>query len=269
MDGSIFGLGRQSEAAVPVKNTKVSDGITARLVVNENGYHEVQRLRYDAYLAAGYLQPREITLFADSHDALSSSQSLVMYLDGLPAASVRVCLLDNSNSDAEGGQLPASAMFKTEIETFLKQRADQGCGTNAVEITRLARSPVHAKNLALVLGLYHVAGYLILHFHADVIFAAVTKNHTSFYRRMGFREIAPPKDYPGLNVQTVLMGCLLEEHRGIPGRTLALKEMSLSDDTYLGLIAGERVPVFGGEATSAPDLVVNRARTEPSHHRNG
>ncbi|HQT83388.1 MAG: hypothetical protein B7Z58_00820 [Acidiphilium sp. 37-64-53] len=265
MDGSIVGLGWQSEAAPLVKNNKASDGITARLVVNENGYHEAQRLRYDAYLAAGYLQPREVKLFADSHDSRASSRSLVIYLGGQPAASVRVCLLDHSNSDEECGQLPASAMFKTEIETFLKQRANQGYGTNAVEITRLARSPVHAKNLALVLGLYHVAGYLILHFQADVIFAAVTKNHTTFYKRMGFREIAQPKDYPGLDVQTVLMGCLLEEHRGIPGRTLALKEMSLSDDTYLGLIAGERVPVFDGDATSAPDLVVNRKRTESDH----
>ncbi|MCW8307145.1 hypothetical protein AruPA_08875 [Acidiphilium sp. PA] len=265
MDGSSLGLTRQSDAIAHFKISKASDGITARLVVNENGYHEAQRLRYDAYLAAGYLQPRDVTLFVDSHDAKPSSRSLVIYLDDQPAASVRVCLLEAGSDHEGGGELPASAMFKTEIENFLRQRADRGCGTKAVEITRLARSPLHAKNLALVLGLYHVAGYLILHFRADVIFAAVTKNHTSFYQRMGFREIAPPKDYPGLDVQTVLMGCLIEEHRGIPGRTLALKEMSLSDDTYLGLIAGERVPVFGGAATSAPDLIVNRKRPNSDH----
>jgi hypothetical protein len=264
MNGSIFELARQSGTVLHPKNIKVSDGITARLVVNERGYHEAQSLRYEAYLAAGYLEPREIGLFADSHDARSTSQSLVMYLDGHPAASVRVCQLDQADASDQNEQLPASAMFKTEIDAFLQNRARQGLGTNAVEITRLARSPLYAKNVALVLGLYHVAGYLILHFHADIIFAAVTKNHTSFYQRMGFREIAPPKDYPGLAVQTVLMGCLLEDHRGIPGRTLALKDMSLSDDTYLGLIAGERVTVFGGEATSAPNLVVNRARVEPN-----
>jgi hypothetical protein len=238
------------------------------MVVNENGYHEAQRLRYDAYLAAGYLRPREVKLFADSYDARPTSRSLVVYLDGQPAASVRVCLLDRSNSEDEGSQIPASAMFKTEIDTFLKQRADQGLGINAVEITRLARSPLYAKNLDIVLGLYHVASYLILHFHADVMFAAVTKNHTNFYKRMGSREIAPPKTYPGLDVQTVLMGCLLEEHRGIPGRTLALKDMSLADDTYLGLIAGERVPVFCGEANSAPNQLINRTRIKPGHRCN-
>jgi hypothetical protein len=268
MDGSIFGLDRRDAVVPQLKNSKASDGITARLVVNESGYHEAQRLRYEAYLAAGYLEPREISLFADSHDAKPTSRSLVMYLDGEPAASVRVCRLDDAETDDAADQLPASAMFKAEIEAFLDERARQGCGINAVEITRLARSPLYAKNVALVLGLYHVAGYLILHFNADVIFAAVTKNHTGFYKRMGFREIAPPKDYPGLAVQTVLMGCLLEDHRGIPGRTLALKDMSRRDDTYIGLMAGDIVPVFGGEATSAPDLVVNRARNGSDANHN-
>jgi hypothetical protein len=167
-------------------------------------------------------------------------------------------MLGHCDGNDRPGDLPAAAMFRDEIDTCLAGLAAEGRPARAVEITRLACSPRHARNVALLLGLYHVAGYLILHFHADIIFAAVTANHTGFYRRMGFREMAPPRDYPGLDVQTVLMGCKIGEHRGIPGKTLALSEMSLSDDTYLGLVTGQPVPVFGERVASRKDLVVNQ-----------
>lgn len=261
MDGSFHGgmVLKTENRSSP--QPKPSDGITARLVLDEAGFREAQAVRYEAYLAAGYLAPKDDQLFSDSHDASPTSKTLVLYSGGDPAASVRVCMLGHTEAEAEGGELPASAMFRDEIDAYLAELTREGRRPRAVEITRLARSPRHAKNVALVLGLYHVAGYLILHFHADVIFAAVTTNHTPFYRRMGFRQITSPKDYPGLSVQTVLMSCLIGEHRGIPGRTLALRDMALTDDTYLGLIAGEAIPVFGGHATSRPDLVVNRPAT--------
>ncbi|MDE8347489.1 MAG: hypothetical protein POH28_15145 [Acidocella sp.] len=244
-------------------NTGVINSITARLVVNENTHLEAQRLRYEAYRAAGYLAEHDGKLFSDVYDTKPTSQSVLLYQGDEPVASVRICQLDQTTDTKLGlGELPASAMFKTEIETFLEDRSKRGGGTRAVEITRLARSPRYAKNNTLILGLYHIAGYLILHFKADVIFVAVTTNHASFYRRMGFRQIAPPKDYPGLAVQTVLMGCLIHEHRRIPGRILALADVTLPDDTYRALFAGETVPVFAGLATAAADSVHDSTQAE-------
>ncbi len=262
MDGSLLGDTPFQDANRCTRRPKVSDGITAQLVLDDAGFREAQALRYEAYLGAGYLSPKDDRLFSDPHDANPGSRTLVVYSDGDPAASIRVCVLGSGDAGSEAGELPASAMFRDEIDAHLDELGTDGRRPRAVEITRLARSPRYSRNVALVLGLYHVAGYLILHFHADVIFAAVTTNHTPFYRRMGFRQIAAPRDYPGLSVQTVLMSCLIGEHRGIPGRTLALRDMALSDDTYLGLVAGEAVPVFGGHATSRAELAVNRPVAE-------
>lgn len=243
------------------RHARPSDGITARLVLDEAGFREAQALRYEAYLDAGYLNPKDDCLFADFHDARPNSRTLVLYNDGNPAASVRVCALGADRDESASEDLPASAMFRDDIETCLGEIETGGRRPVAVEITRLARSPRHSRNVALVMGLYHLAAYMTLYFRADMIFAAVTTNHTPIYRRMGFRQIAAPKDYPGLSVRTVLMGCLFGEHRGIPGRTLALRDMSLVDDTYLGLIAGEEVPVFGGRAAPRADPGVNRPTT--------
>ena len=258
MDGSILGHQLTRTNNFNHLPARRSDGVTARLVLDNEGFREALAVRYEAYVAAGYLAPRRDALFSDTYDESPLSKTLVLYTDGEAAASVRVCMLGHRDGNDRPGDLPAAAMFRTEIDSCLAGLAAEGRPARAVEITRLACSPRHARNVALLLGLYHVAGYLILHFHADIIFAAVTANHTGFYRRMGFREMAPPRDYPGLDVQTVLMGCKIGEHRGIPGKTLALSEMSLSDDTYQGLVTGETVPVFGGHATSRPDLVVNR-----------
>ena len=259
MDGSILGQRLLRTTEITPRPARRSDGVTARLVIDDDEtFREALALRYEAYVAAGYLAPRSEALFSDTHDNSSLSKTVVLYNQGEPAASVRVCMLGHRDGNERPGDLPAAAMFRHEIDTCLDGEAAGGRRPRAVEITRLACSPHHARDITLLMGLYHIVGYLILHFRADIIFAAVTVNHAPFYRRMGFREIAPARDYPGLDVQTLLMGCRTSEHRGIPGKLMSLAEISLSDDTYLGLVTGQPVPVFGERVASRQDLVVNK-----------
>ena len=137
MDGSILGHQLTRTTNFNHLPARRSDGVTARLVLDDEGFREALAVRYEAYVAAGYLAPRRDALFSDTYDESPLSKTLVLYTDGEAAASVRVCMLGHRDGNDRPGDLPAAAMFRTEIDTCLAGLAAEG---------RPAGVPTHSPN---------------------------------------------------------------------------------------------------------------------------
>lgn len=228
MDKLSDGAAAPARLTFPHASTAATE-VEAKLVVDRNDQGTMLRLRHDAYAAVGYLRQTASSIFADRYDGLPTSRSLLLYRGGRPAASVRVCL---RATDAAGGVrfgLPAEEIFADEIGSYM---ASEPVAHRAVEITRLSRHPDFSRDTALMLALFRMAGYLILGFRAETIFAAITPSHVPFYRRMGFSLVGPARDYPGLDVQTVLVACPTGRHMTMRGQLSALGTLSLDDPTY-------------------------------------
>ncbi|MDD2859873.1 MAG: hypothetical protein PHI71_02240 [Acidiphilium sp.] len=218
-------------------------GISAKLVTTREDVREMQSLRYRSYLSAGYLAPDASTTFSDQYDEQPTSQSILIFHNGTAAASVRVCMFDPTIKQGPGSSIPATPIFGTEIRNYMTNVLSEFAKPRAVEITRLSRHPDYKRNIALVMTIFNLIGYLVLNFDAHAMFATVTEEHIPFYKRMGFNLICKPKRYPGLNVDTVLLGCPSTEHRGIKGMTVALPDMSSSDPNFKKLFSGEKFAV--------------------------
>lgn len=231
------------------KSPELSE-ISAKLVTTSVDIHAMQSLRYHSYLAAGYLAPDEATIFSDQYDGEATSLSILIFHNDVAAASVRVCLLDPSIKDGPGSSIPATTMFNSEIREYMEKISDKIATPRAVEITRLSRHPEYSRSTGLVMAMFNLIGYIVIKFEAHAMYAAVTKEHIPFYKRMGFNLIGAPKRYLGLNVDTALLGCLSTEHRGIKGMTVALPDMSASDPQYEQLISGKKFNVSSPHYTS-------------------
>lgn len=216
--------------------------IFARLVVDKGDREAAQALRHDAYAAAGYLRPSKTRQFHDKYDQNENSKTFVLYRGTVAVASARVCLLDHATGIQPSDQIPAYEMFPDEIDGYLSSDTHPP-RRRAVEVTRLSRHPDYARDLSIMQAMFRMIGYLILFHDAHVMFAAITTNHIPFYRRMGFQLIANPRHYPGLDVQTALMGCPCQTHTPIKGHLSSLTSLSKHDKLYKSFMGGENCPV--------------------------
>jgi hypothetical protein len=227
-----------------IKTTSLSK-IEARLAITDKVKNDAYTLRHDSYASAGFIETQECGVLQDHFDSLPSSKTIVLYKNGVAAASARVCLLDLTGKTPGATTIPSSKIFGEEITKLL-------CGMNrgnrpacAVEVTKLARHPNFLKDNNLVFGMFRMAGYLILHFEADAVLTAVRANHIPFYRRLGFQEVAEPRPYPGLNnIKGGLIACFRSSFEGVQHNVPVMNALSSDDGIYSRFMDGELVPVF-------------------------
>ena len=151
---------------VPLKQTRY----TARLALDRQTKRDAYRLRYDSYLTSGYIEPNQARLFQDQYDDLPNCQTIVIYDDDVPAASVRTCTLTLGS----GQRTPASDTFPDEVNELLSEQSVIGLG-RGIETTRLVRSPAAENNQGLVFLLYRMAGYLGMMAHSQILLACVAE----------------------------------------------------------------------------------------------
>ncbi len=180
----------------------------ARLASDPATKRDVYSLRYRSYVAAGHIEPNETKLFSDMYDDMPNCKSVVIYQDGVPAASVRTCTLAYGSATRS----PAADTFPEEVQELLSQQTTIGRGRRGIETTRLVRSPEAENNQGLVFLLYRMAGYIGMMNHTQVLFACVRQNHVPFYRRLGYFPVTEPKPYPGLTCPMQLLVCTRERY---------------------------------------------------------
>ncbi len=174
---------------------------TAAIVSNNRGAEDAFRVRYASYLDYGLISQNPERMFRDEFDDLSNTTTIVVYENDTAVGSVRVCFISRNVRDA-----PAHHAFPREIDAILGA-ARSDAAFDVVEITRLVRSPACADNQGLVFLLYKLAGYLALSRDVQTVVSSVRNCHIPFYQRLGFRTLAGPMPYPGLNCPMHLLRC--------------------------------------------------------------
>lgn len=218
--------------------------LEARLALTDAVKKQAYALRHDGYVAVGYVKPQESGILQDEYDDRESSRTIVIYRNGIAAASARISLLDPESKIPGSDEVPASRMFRKEVLQLLQNLEDQGRPARAVEVTKLTRNPDFEHDNDLISAIFQMVGYLILDFDADVVLNTARLNHMRFYERLGFHAIAQPRRHPGIVVELGLMACFRESYDKVRHAVPDMSQLSRKDETFARFVAGELVPVF-------------------------
>lgn len=208
---------------------------TARLATDKATWRDVYSLRYLCYLDGGFILPNKDKLFFDKFDGQSNTQTVAVYQDDQLVASVRVCFL----SLVHPTPAPVRDTFPDQLNGLLAQCRRSTQGMEAVEITRLVRSPRFANDQGLVFVLYRLAGLLGIQRDVRMILSCVRQNHVAFYRRLRYSEIAGPCSYPGLSCPMHLLACTREDYDAVRGRFPLMDPDAFPEDDVSGFLAGQ------------------------------
>jgi hypothetical protein len=228
--------------------------LTARIAADRQTRADAFELRYTSFLAGGFIDPSSSGMFSDSYDDKPNCQSIVIYKEDRPVASVRLCVLDSNPTRLGWADIPACKTFADEITSLLDGVRALGLGKPpmAVEIGRLVRHPDFASDFELVFVLFRLVSFMVLKLQADMMLSCVRANHVQFYRRLNFQKIAGPRLYPGVKFETNLVVCQARNYEANLQNFPIVDSGALENGCYDGLFAGDTVPVFTN------DLISNR-----------
>lgn len=193
-------------ANIPVRNADRQ--YVLRRAVTSAIKRDAYGLRHQSYLHGGYIDPRPDGLFLDRFDPLPTSQTIVVYENRLPVASVRVCFFSRDNVTTA----PAGVTFPDEVSELLDGLPAHRGRVQGAEITRLVRSPAAENNQGLVFLLLRAAGYVALQEDVPLLISCVRQNHVAFYRRIGCYPAGDLRPYPGLKCPMQLLACPRESY---------------------------------------------------------
>lgn len=221
----------------------LSGNLTVRIATNGNILRDAARLRYDAYHAHGYIDENPTGMFIDDFDARPSAKTIIVYQNGIPAASARVCLYDPAGSIPGSDWTPAMDVFRNEIQSLLASEDNGSQPKKALEVMRLVRSAQHERDHQVIFALLRAIGYLILYYDASVIYSGVRQNHVPIYRRLGFFQITEPRSYPKLKFRTALIACVRSRIEDFSPPVNIFEDVSKSDYQYEKIINGKEVQI--------------------------
>lgn len=218
-------------------------GLTARLALDDETRADAYAIRHASYLSGGYIEPRPDGLFSDADDLRPNSRTVVVYRQGRPVASVRLCVLDMDPALTGWDEIPASRIFP-EAVAELAAGLNPARPARLMEINRLVRHPDFATDSQLVFVLFRFVSYMLIETESDMMLSCVRRNHTPFYKRMHFEYVAGPRRYAGVKFETNLMSCPLSRH-GLIMRDIPLVEIDgKTEHAYGALLDGETIDVF-------------------------
>ncbi len=259
MDGSQFGYeskttSRRYRSLVP----RHADVTEAQIASSHGMMNTVFSLRYHSYLSQNFIDPHPNELFSDEFDNRSNSVSILIYRDGVPAASVRASLYDPAGTIHGADTIPALDSFGSEINDLVSSYRADGRPARALEMTRLVRRPDLVNDNDLIFAMYRMTFYLVVHFEADMILSAVRQNHMPFYRRLGFQKVTEPRNYPKLKFLAGLMACFDSQYKHVQRTVPIIDHVSKHDSICAPFMSGERIKVFSEMAAAGAMPVTQR-----------
>ena len=157
----------------------------------------IYRLRHEAYMRAGTVEPRASGMFHDPLDETDNAWLIGLYIDGELASALRLHV-----SASPKAPMPALMSFPDVVEPLLK------AGCLIIDATRFVAKLEFTQR-------YSEIPYLALRptfvaerfFGADFITAACLAEHQAFYRRMfGGVPWRQPRPYPNFMQPMALIG---------------------------------------------------------------
>ncbi len=187
----------------PVAPSKLSlrvsqllDRIDCRQIQSEEDWAAVGRLRYDAYLREGAIDPHSSQSFNDTYDEERNAWTFGFYVDDELASSIRIHVASKDNPI-----LPSLAVFPDLLEPEL------AAGKTIVDPTRFVTNYELSRRYPTLLYVtLRLTCLAAEYFEADHLLAAVRPEHQAFYRRVfAHVPICEPRSYPMLMKPIALM----------------------------------------------------------------
>lgn len=199
-----------------------------RVADSKEDREAIFKLRYDAYMREGAIQPNNTGLYHDAYDDMDNCWIFGIFLNNLLASSIRCHII---SPDSPKG--PALDVFPDIVRPMLDQ------GQTLIDPTRFVRN----ENIA---ELYPEIPFMTLrapcmaseYFEAEYCLATVRKEHAAFYKRVFKSEIlCEPRPYPGLKAPICLLKANVSMIRNKLMTRFPIFESSLTERR---MIFGER-----------------------------
>jgi hypothetical protein len=156
------------------------------------------RLRYEAYIRQGLIEPRaDGQLYDRGVDDAPNAWITTTFIDGELASTLRIHVAADEN-----GMLPSLAVYPDVIMPHLR------LGQVIVDPTRLAARREFASRFPELPYIALRPAWLATeYFEADFAIATIVEQHQAFYRRaLGYELWSEPRDYPDFNRKVACMG---------------------------------------------------------------
>lgn len=164
----------------------------------------IYRLRYDAYLDEGAIEPSFGHRFSDKYDDLDNAWTIGVRMGGHFVSSMRIHV-----ATQDYPEMVATDVFPDAVNPLLE------AGNVIVDPTRLVVDPGPAGAVpGLAYLTVRIGTMAAEYFHADYVLATVRAEHQAFYRKVfDAKVICDPRPYPGLIKPLSLMMLNLDEVR--------------------------------------------------------
>ena len=171
--------------------------VSFRLTESQGDLEAVCRLRYEAYKKQKLLdRDIEERLFDQRYDSATNGCSIMMFIDGDLASTVRLHI-----GDHPGAILPSLAVFSDVISPHLR------AGELIIDPTRLAADYEMSRAYPeLPYFAVRPAWMAAQYFNADYTMATTVEDHAAFYRRtFGYQIWCGPRSYPAVTRKIICM----------------------------------------------------------------
>lgn len=175
--------------------------IALRMYSSTSDKSELYRLRYRAFLAAGWIAESRKGEFTDRFDALASTFAVGAFHNGECIGSLRLAFGGGGSVDS----MPCEEQFAAEVKEL-----DVGGNRRLLEFSRMAVDPSLTNNsfrTTLYASLVR-AGFILAHAaEVDDAVIAVHRRFSPFYQAMcGFRVLGKSDSYGGIAEPTHFLG---------------------------------------------------------------
>ena len=191
-----------------------------RVADNDDDREEIYRLRYDAYIREGSINPNSSGLFHDAYDDFDNCWIFGVFVDEKLISSIRFHVISPENRKG-----PALDVFPDIVGPMIDK------GMTLIDPTRFVSDLEATKEYPeLPFLTLRVASMACEYFSADYCLATIRKEHQAFYRRVYKAEaLCEPRPYPTLNAPISLMKANVSEIRDKLMRRYPIFESSFTE----------------------------------------
>lgn len=187
------------QRSAPTFNERVMnvlDKVDYRQAATDEEKDAIYRLRYDAYVREGTIEPNFGRRLSDKYDDLDNCWVYGVFVDGRLVSSIRLNIAAPSSPD-----LPAMGVFSDILGPLIEARKTIIDPTRFVVARDAAEKYPELPYVTVRIG--WMAGE---YFAADMILATVRAEHQAFYKRtFGHELVCEPRSYPALKKPISLM----------------------------------------------------------------
>ncbi|WP_020181083.1 hypothetical protein [Methylopila sp. M107] len=188
---------------------RLIERIECRRLTSDEEKFSAYRLRYDAYLREGAIEPNPSRVIVDRFDDTPNNPTYGFFIDGRLAASVRLGFGTSDSCD-----VPAMATFPDVLGPIMAEP-----GRSLIDPTRFVLDEAHARLYPKLAYVTLRAAWLVSdHLTVDYTLASVRTEHQAFYRRFyGHTLLCEARAYPSLikPLSLMLLPCRESRARGL------------------------------------------------------